>query len=130
MPETAKLSDLPVGSTLLLPCRLTARGTGGVTLDVLAPGGGGATVTGQVQIARPSGTVTGAWTSDPADQPVRVVAYALQVGNVVRNRETGEVLVVQAVGLGPTADRWSSATSGSPSYSADGWMVIGSATIP
>ena len=73
MAEHPPLGQVRVGSTLLLPCRMTAKSAAGVTLEPVDAAG---TATGQLQIAA-TGEVTGAWTADPKNQPVRVVAFAL-----------------------------------------------------
>jgi hypothetical protein len=121
MADTLPLSGVPVGSTLLLPCRLTAKGAGGVTLETLAAD---RTTTGSIQVTV-AGVVSGAFTTDPRDQPVRVVAFALAIGDVVRKDDTGETLVVQATGLGPSQDRWSPSAAGRPVYDGAGWMRVG-----
>jgi hypothetical protein len=119
--ETLPLQAVPVGSTCLLPCRLTAKGAGGVTLDILAAD---RTTSGSIQVTV-AGVVSGAFTTDPRDQPVRVLAFALAVGDVVRNAQTSEVMVVQAVDLGLERDHWSPSPTGRPSYVGDGWVKVG-----
>jgi hypothetical protein len=117
MADRVPLSAVRVGSTLLLPFRLTAKGAGGVTLEPLS---GANTSNGSLAIT-PAGVVSGGWTSDPRDQPVKVVAFALTVGDMVRNRQTGDVVVVQAVGLGPDGGLFSNSTSGRQTYSTEDW---------
>jgi hypothetical protein len=129
-PAIKRLADVGIGSTVLLPCRLTARSAAGATLETLNKDAEAWTVTGSFTIAVPSGTVAGAWTTDPRDQLVRVVALAMAVGDVVRNDGTGETLVVQAVNLGPDGTLWSTSTAGRPTYESVGWAKVGTATIP
>jgi hypothetical protein len=121
MTERMPLRDVPVGATLLLPCRLVAKTATTATMDTI---GEDRQATGQIQVAADR-TVTGAWTADPRSQPVRVVAVAVQVGDVVRNISTGETLVVQAAGLGPDGSYWSPASAQLPSYVSEGWRVVG-----
>jgi hypothetical protein len=121
-----RLADLPVGSTALLPFRLTAKGAGGATLEVLEKVGDSWQPTGAFSIEVPSG----AWTTDPRDQPVRVLAFAIAVGDVLDNDQTGERLVVQAVGLGPEQDRWSPSPAGRPLLTGEGWTKVGTFTGP
>lgn len=130
MATIKRLADVAVGSTILLPCRLTARSAAGATLDTLSKDGDLWSVTGAFTIAVPSGTVSGAWTTDPRDQPVRLVALAMAVGDVVRNDATGETLVVQAVNLGPDGALWSTSSAGRPTYESVGWAKVGTAAIP
>jgi hypothetical protein len=54
----------------------------------------------------------------------------MTVGDVVRNTDTGEVLVVQAVELGPHGDRWSPSMAQRPSYDGAGWSVVGHVDVP
>jgi hypothetical protein len=115
--ERVPLSQVRVGSTLLLPCRLTAKGAAGVTLETLAEN---RTTTGSISIT-PAGVLSGAFTTDPRDQPVKVVAFALSVGEPVRNRITGVVEVVQAVNVGGDPNRWSPSTAGRPERTTDDW---------
>jgi hypothetical protein len=117
MADRVPLSAVRVGSTLLLPCKLTAKGAGGVTLETLAEN---RTTTGSISIT-PAGVLSGAFTTDPRDQPVKVVAFALTVGDQVRNRQTGDVVVVQAVGLGPDGGLFSNSTSGRQTFSTEDW---------
>jgi hypothetical protein len=125
MAERVPLSQVRVGSTLLLPCRLTAKGAAGVTLQPLAED---RTATGTISIT-PAGVLSGAFTTDPRDQPVKVVAFALSVGDVVRN-DRGETYVVQAVNVGGDPNRWSTSTAGRPDFSTEGWEPVGTATLP
>jgi hypothetical protein len=69
----------------------------------------------------PAGVVSGGWTTDPRDQPVKVMAFAINVGDPVRNTKTGDVVVVQAVGLGPDGNLFSNSTSGRQTFSTDDW---------
>jgi hypothetical protein len=127
MPRTINtLADVAVGTTLLLPCRMTAKSADGATFDVLTrqPGSDDWQVSGAFSIAMPGGAVTGAWTTDPREQPVQVIAFALTVGDVVRKDETGEILVVAAVGLGPDRNLWSPSATGHRTFTGDGWVVI------
>lgn len=117
MAERVPLSQVRVGSTILLPCRLTAKGAGGVTLETLNEA---RQPTGSLSITV-AGAVSGAFTTDPRDQPVKVVAFALNVGDTVRNITTGDVVVVQAVGLGPNGDKFSNSTAGRVTYATDDW---------
>ena len=126
MAERVPLSAVRVGSTLLLPCRLTAKGAGGVTLETLNES---FAATGSLSITL-AGAVSGAFTTDPRDQPVRVVAFALSVGDVVRDLATGVVAVVQAVNVGGDPNRWSPSTAGRPSYGTDGWEPLTTVTLP
>jgi hypothetical protein len=82
--------------------------------------GGPWTTTGSISIT-PAGVVSGAYTTDPRDQPVKVVAFALTVGDQVRNTRTGDVVVVQAVGLGPDGSLFSNSTSGRQTFSTEDW---------
>jgi hypothetical protein len=125
MAERVPLSAVRVGSTLLLPCRLTAKGAGGVTLETLATSGA---TTGSISVTA-AGAVSGAFTTDPRDQPVKVVAFALSVGDVVRNSR-GETYVVQAVNVDGDPNRWSTSTAGRPSFTTDDWQPVGTATLP
>ena len=119
MADWMRLADLPTGSTLLLPCRLTAKSAAGVTLDMIAAD---RTATGTVQIAEPGGAVTGTYTADPREQPVHAVAITMAVGDQMQNQKTGEVVIVQAVGLPPNGSRWSNAPGGTPSFTGEGWV--------
>lgn len=126
MADRAPLSQVRVGSTLLLPCRLTAKGAAGVTLDTVDEQ---FTTTGTISITL-AGVVSGAFASDPRDQPVRVVAFALSVGDIVRELTSGVVAVVMAVNVDGNPDRWSPSTAGRPSYTTAGWEPVGTATLP
>jgi hypothetical protein len=130
MAAIRRLIDLAVGSTALLPVRLTAKGASGATLEALTKVGDAWVVTGSFSIAAPGGAVTGAWTTDPRDQPVRVLAFNVAVGDVMDNDQTGERQVAQAVGLGPDADRWSPSRSGRPMLTGEGWTKVGTFTPP
>lgn len=128
MADRLPLSAVRVGSTLLLPCRMTAKTASGVTLE---PVDEAFTATGSFSISASAGfAVSGAWTADPRNQPVRVVAFALSVGDVVREISTGVVGVVMAVNVGGNPDRWSPSTSGQPSFTTAGWEAIASVTLP
>jgi hypothetical protein len=116
--DRVPLSAVRVGSTLLLPCKLTAKGAGGVTLEIM---GIDRAVTGSFSVSMPSAVIAGAFTTDPRDQPVKVVAFALTVGDMVRNSRTGDVVVVQAVGLGPDGGLFSNSTSGRQTFSTEDW---------
>ena len=61
---------------------------------------------------------------------MKVVAFALSVGDVVREIETGVVGVVMAVNVDGRPDRWSPSTAGRPSFTTDGWEPIASVTLP
>jgi hypothetical protein len=126
MAERVPLSAVRVGSTLLLPCKLTAKGAGGVTLEPLSDAN---TSNGSLSIT-PAGVVSGGWTSDPRDQPVKVVAFALSVGDVVRSRVDGQTVVVQAVNVGGDPNRWSPSTAGRPTLTTEDWEPVGTATLP
>jgi hypothetical protein len=115
--DRVPLSQVRVGSTLLLPCRLTAKSQAGVTLETLS---GANTTTGSISIT-PAGAVSGAYTTDPRDQPVKVVAFAINVGDAVRNTRTGDVVIVQAIGLGPDGSLFSNSLSGRQTFSPEDW---------
>ena len=123
------LAQVRAGSTLLLPCRLTAKSASGVTLE---PVDESFTATGSLSISASAGfAVTGAWTSDPREQPVKVVAFALTVGEVVQEISTGVVVVVMSINVDGRPDRWSPSLSGKPSYTTDGWQPTGATvTLP
>ena len=126
MADRVPLSQVRVGSTLLLPCKLTAKSAAGVTLQMVDEQ---FAATGSMSITT-AGVVSGAYTTDPRDQPVRVVAFALNVGDVVRDVSTGATAVVMAVNVEGKPDRWSPATSGQPSFTTAGWETVGTANIP
>lgn len=126
MASVLPLVDVRVGSTILLPCRLTAKSPAGVTLEAVDEA---FAATGAFSIAADL-TVSGAWTTNPRDQPVRVVAFALEVGNVVRELATGVTAVVMATNVGGNPNHWSPAASGRPTRSTDGWEVIGNVALP
>lgn len=117
MADRVPLSAVRVGSTVLLPCKMTAKSAAGVTLQMLSDAN---TATGSISIT-PAGVVSGAYTTDPRDQPVKVVAFAMNVGDQVENRVTGATMTVRAVGLGPAGDKWSNSTSGRETFSTDDW---------
>jgi hypothetical protein len=120
------LSAVRVGSTLLLPCKLTAKSAAGVTLQTVDEQ---FAATGSIAITV-AGAVTGSFTADPRDQPVKVVAFALNVGDVVREIATGVTGVVMAVNVDGNPNRWSPSSAGRPSYTTDGWEPVGTATLP
>ena len=128
MADRLPLAQVRVGSTLLLPCRLTAKSASGVTLE---PVDEAFAATGSFSISAAAGfTVTGAWTADPREQPVKVVAFALSVGDVVREIETGVVGVVMAINVDGRPDRWSPINRRAPVFTTDGWEPISSITLP
>jgi hypothetical protein len=125
--DAVPLSQVRVGSTLLLPCKLTAKGAGGVTLQPLADDR--VTATGSIAITL-AGAVSGNFTIDPRDQPVKVMAFALNVGDIVRELTSGVTAIVMATNVDGNPARWSPSTAGRPSYTTDGWEPIGTATLP
>jgi len=131
MPRWMKLSAMPVGTTALLPVRLAAKSGAGATFTVLDRGDAGAiTDNGTITVATPSKVVTGAWTGDPAEQRLQVVALALAVGDVVEGPD-GTTAVVRWVGTAPDGQTvWSPAVGTRPQYPAEGWQVIASVTLP
>jgi hypothetical protein len=124
MAERVPLSQVRVGSTVLLPCKMTAKGAGGVTLQMLDEQ---YAATGTISITL-AGAVSGTYTTDPRDQPVRVVAFGLAVNDVVEHPREG-LRVVQMVNVDGDPNRWSPSTSGRPSYSTEDWEPRGVATI-
>jgi hypothetical protein len=125
MAAWVQLKDVQVGSAILLPARLTAKSAAGVAYDTL---GEDWTVTGTQQVTT-AGVVTGTYTIDPRDQPVRVVAQAFAVGDVLWNPTLQRTGVVKEIGFSPAdGTRWASWDG--ESYSGEGWQKVGHVTIP
>jgi hypothetical protein len=124
--DRVPLSQVRVGSTLLLPCRMTAKGPAGVTLEAVDEA---MVTTGTFSITL-AGVVSGQWVGDPRDQPVKVMAFGLSPGDVVREVATGVTAVVVATNVNGRPDRWSPAASGQPNFTTAGWEPIGTVTLP
>ncbi len=126
-----QLQDLALGDRALLPFQLTAKSAGGATLAPLTRNAADGTVTqtGSVQIAVPSGTVTGAWSTDPRQQPVFVQQLGLAVGDLLQGLD-GMVTVVRQVGLGPDQTWWSAYPDGHAPQPQDGFSVVGHVALP
>lgn len=126
MATDISLVDMPVGSTFKLKARLVSDNGTTMAVELLQNDG---SVHGEIDITKATGVITGALTVALADTLVEPVAIALEIGDVVQSQATGEVVVVQAVNLGPDGTLWSTATSGAPTYQGTGWTRVGTATI-
>lgn len=121
MVDTLALTSLPVGSSFSIQARITAADATTVALEFLQPDGA---VHGTLDITVATGAIAGSLDVELAETQVTPVAIALAIGDVVRNTDSGETMIVQATGLGPHGDKWSPSAAERPTYKGEGWSVI------
>jgi hypothetical protein len=126
MAQDVPITDLPVGSTFKLKARIVSDDGTTMNVEFLQNDG---TVHGDADITKATGAMTGQLTVALEDTAVEAVAIAVAINDVLQNQTTGEVVVVQATGLGPNQDLFSTSTAGQPTYQAEGWTKVGTATI-